>query len=94
MRRAFDSQKRRFPARAVEHIRAELATPAAAGLKFRYGVPQRVALNYQEPPPPGKATGRYIGQPDRGDVVDEIVPCGIRIMHLKRGTLPSQYNIP
>ncbi|KAL9178891.1 hypothetical protein ACHAXT_011864 [Thalassiosira profunda] len=42
-------------------------------LKFQYGVPSKVMLNYQEPPPAGKATGRYIDQPDRGDVVDEHV---------------------
>ncbi len=28
-------------------------------------------LHYQAPPPPGKATGRYINQPDKGDVADE-----------------------
>lgn len=39
-------------------------------LKFTYGVPQTVMLNYQEPPPPGKSTGRYINQPDQGDVAD------------------------
>jgi hypothetical protein len=31
-------------------------------------------LNYQVPPPPGKRTGRYINQPDRGDTVDEHIP--------------------
>ena len=29
-----------------------------------------MTLNYQEPPPPGKRTGRYIDQPDQGDAVD------------------------
>ncbi|KAJ1456019.1 hypothetical protein M885DRAFT_463553 [Pelagophyceae sp. CCMP2097] len=32
--------------------------------------PQRVLLNYQDEPPPGKRNGRYIDQPDRGDVCD------------------------
>jgi len=32
-----------------------------------------VQLNYQQPPPAGKGTGRYINQPDLGDVVDEHV---------------------
>lgn len=36
-------------------------------------VPQAVQLNYQQPPPAGKGTGRYINQPDLGDVVDEHV---------------------
>lgn len=31
---------------------------------------QKVLLNYQEPPPPGKRNGRYINQPDKGDAVD------------------------
>lgn len=35
-------------------------------------------MNYQEPPPAGKRTGRYIDQPDKGDVVDE---------HLSRTTV-------
>merc|ERR1719215_902370 len=39
------------------------------GLRFRYGHP--VSLNYQVPPPTGKRTGRYINQPDQGDVVDK-----------------------
>lgn len=34
----------------------------------------RVTLNYQAPPPPGKRTGRYINQPDKGDTVDEHIP--------------------
>eukprot|EP01047_Picozoa_sp_COSAG01_P019195 COSAG01_NODE_1061_length_11887_cov_151.517557_1_plen_343_part_00 len=33
-----------------------------------------VSLHYQRPAPPGKCTGRYINQPDRGDVVDETQP--------------------
>jgi hypothetical protein len=51
----------------------EIAEAAARGerYKFTYGVPVEAALNYQEPPPAGKTTGRYIDQPDRGDVVDE-----------------------
>jgi len=31
---------------------------------------QKVQLNYQERPPPGKRNGRYINQPDKGDAVD------------------------
>jgi len=34
----------------------------------------KVKLNYQLPPPPGKKTGRYINQPDKGDVIDEHLP--------------------
>eukprot|EP00929_Paragymnodinium_shiwhaense_P115689 TRINITY_DN84712_c0_g1_i1.p1 TRINITY_DN84712_c0_g1~~TRINITY_DN84712_c0_g1_i1.p1 ORF type:complete len:340 (+),score=63.79 TRINITY_DN84712_c0_g1_i1:46-1020(+) len=36
----------------------------------RHITSQRVVLNYQSPPPPGKSTGRYINQPDKGDVAD------------------------
>ena len=46
-------------------ILEELRSPEAAGLKFSYGVPQQVALNYQTPPPPGFRTGRYINQEDQ-----------------------------
>lgn len=65
-----------------EHITKELegAHPA---LKFTYGVPQTVMLNYQEPPPPGKITGRYVSQPDRGDVVDEHVAAPVVRAHRK-----------
>jgi len=48
-------------------------------LKFTYGVPQTVSLNYQEPPPPGKSTGRYIDQPGRGDVVDEHIAAPVQM---------------
>jgi len=51
----------------------EIAACTDPTLKFAYGVPQAVSLNYQEPPPAGKSTGRYINQTDRGDVVDEHV---------------------
>jgi len=54
-----------------EPILAEMAANTDPTLKFTYGVPSPVMLNYQEPPPPGKSTGRYINQPDKGDVVDE-----------------------
>jgi glutathione S-transferase len=50
-------------------LQEELAS-AGPGLKFTYGVPQTVELNYQEPPPAGKFTGRYINQPDKGDSDD------------------------
>ena len=65
----------------------ELASTAASGLKFRYGVPQQVMLEYQEPPPPGKTTGRYIDQPDKGDVVDEHVTAPVN-MHDGRELCP------
>mmetsp|Transcript_5730 Transcript_5730/g.11258 ORF Transcript_5730/g.11258 Transcript_5730/m.11258 type:complete len:604 (+) Transcript_5730:71-1882(+) len=48
----------------------EIAACTDPTLKFRFGVPHTVMLNYQEPPPPGKFTGRYIEQPDQGDAVD------------------------
>jgi len=51
----------------------EIAASADPTLKLTYGVPQAVQLNYQQPPPAGKGTGRYINQPDLGDVVDEHV---------------------
>jgi len=51
----------------------EIAANTDPTLKFTFGVPQTVMLNYQEPPPPGKSTGRYINQPDQGDVADEHV---------------------
>jgi len=53
-----------------EAIRQELAANTDASLKFTFGMPQTVTLNYQEPPPDGKFTGRYINQPDQGDAVD------------------------
>jgi hypothetical protein len=65
--RELDSQGQFLP------IQSELASPEAEDLKFTYGKPQTVTLNYQEPPPEGKVTGRYINQPDKGDVVDESV---------------------
>ena len=43
------------------------SAPASAG-----GI--TVSLNYQLPPPAGKRTGRYIGRPDEGDVVDTYDP--------------------
>ncbi|KAL1520033.1 hypothetical protein AB1Y20_023511 [Prymnesium parvum] len=58
-----------------EPIREEIASNPF--LKYQFGVTQKVVLHYQEPPPPGKQTGRYIGQPDRGDVVDEHLPCEV-----------------
>lgn len=51
----------------------EVTTNKDPMLKFQYGVGHKVTLNYQEPPPPGKFTGRYINQPDAGDVADEVV---------------------
>ena len=51
----------------------EIAANTDPTLKLTYGVPTSVALHYQAPPPAGKATGRYINQPDRGDLSDEHV---------------------
>ena len=45
------------------------AFAGAAAVLRRRGV-ATVALNYQEPDPDGRVTGRYINQPDQGDVVD------------------------
>jgi len=61
--------------------------------KLTYGVPQTASLNYQTRPPPGKAIGRYIGQPDAGDVVDEhealeVTMCDGRELY-PAATLPS-----
>jgi len=52
----------------------ELTNNSDATLKFQFGVPSRVALNYQETPPKGKFTGRYINQTDKGDADDEVSP--------------------
>jgi len=52
-------------------ILEEIAANTDPSLKLTYGLTRRVVLNYQAPPPPGKATGRYIDQPDRGDLADE-----------------------
>ena len=42
--------------------------------------PQKVSLMYQEPPPTGKITGRYINHPSpRDDVVDEIIAKDVEI---------------
>jgi len=57
-------------------------------LKFMYGVPSTVSLNYQEPPPPGKRTGRYINQPAMDDVVDENVAHDVS-MHNGRELRPE-----
>lgn len=110
-----------------EPIRQEIATNTNPALKFQYGVPQTVSLNYQAPPPPGeastapprlspsagvashdpttpprliqrrhlsssncligKSTGRYINQPDRGDVADEHVAADVS-MHDARELCP------
>jgi len=68
-------------------IKDELAANKNPSLKFTYGVPQTVMLNYQEPPPQGKSTGRYINQPDKGDVVDEHVAAPVA-MHDGRELSP------
>ena len=53
-------------------ITEELKAGDDPTLKFTYGQPDMVELNYQKAPPPGKATGRYISRPDLGDVADEV----------------------
>lgn len=69
-------------------IAAAMRDPANAALKFTYGAaPPCVDLNYQEPPPPGKATGRYIDQPHRDDLVDEVSPRSVA-MHDARELVP------
>mmetsp|Transcript_28286 Transcript_28286/g.76130 ORF Transcript_28286/g.76130 Transcript_28286/m.76130 type:complete len:495 (-) Transcript_28286:420-1904(-) len=68
-------------------ILEELAANEDPGLKFQYGVPQVVDLEYQEPPPPNKATGRYINQPHKDDVVDEHVAKPV-VMHDARELSP------
>lgn len=51
----------------VNQLRANsVAAPANAA---------KVTLNYQDPPPAGKRTGRYINQPDKGDAVDVNIGC-------------------
>ena len=66
----------------------EVAACDDPALKFRYGVPHpAVALNYQEPPPPGMFTGRYIDQPDRGDAADESSAAPV-VMHDGRELCP------
>jgi len=67
-------------------IREEVA--AHPHLKYTYGVPQAVPLNYQQPPPAGKQTGRYIDQPDKGDVEDVHQPCEVW-MHNGRELQPA-----
>lgn len=54
----------------IEELQAD-----TSGLRFVYGQP--TSLNYQEPPPQGKRTGRYINQPDKGDLVDETKPADV-----------------
>jgi len=61
-----------------EEVAAHLGVGVASGAqKVTYGVPQITSLNYQVAPPPGKAIGRYIEQPDKGDVVDEHTACDV-----------------
>merc|ERR1719272_1921342 len=62
-------------AQILSQLRAPVQIHASPAVSRRFSLlgrgPQTVALNYQEPPPPGKRTGRYINQPDKGDLVDE-----------------------
>ena len=46
-----------------------------------------VLLNYQEPPPAGFRTGRYINQPDKGDVKDEHKPRPRWSQEMSQGSL-------
>eukprot|EP00941_MAST-03F_sp_MAST-3F-sp1_P004549 g4549.t1 len=58
-------------------IIAEIEENSDPSLKFVYGVPTTVKLNYQEPASDGKFTGRYINQPDPGDAADVLLPCEV-----------------
>lgn len=69
-------------------IQQEIASAAAVGLKFTFGMSQQVGLNYQEPPPAGKRTGRYINRPDLGDTVDTHVTQPVT-MHDGREMVPA-----
>eukprot|EP00747_Dinoflagellata_sp_TGD_P195488 gnl/TRDRNA2_/TRDRNA2_64244_c0_seq1.p1 gnl/TRDRNA2_/TRDRNA2_64244_c0~~gnl/TRDRNA2_/TRDRNA2_64244_c0_seq1.p1 ORF type:complete len:419 (-),score=70.54 gnl/TRDRNA2_/TRDRNA2_64244_c0_seq1:51-1217(-) len=48
---------------------------------------QSAVLHYQEPPPKGKRTGRYIDRPDGGELEDEYVAC-VADMHNGRKLSP------
>jgi len=75
--------------RALIAARARLGSVVApqAARAFSAG-PWKVTLNYQRPPPPGKRTGRYINQPDKGDCVDEHIPTET-LMHDARQLSPA-----
>eukprot|EP00928_Gymnodinium_smaydae_P061257 TRINITY_DN4538_c0_g1_i1.p1 TRINITY_DN4538_c0_g1~~TRINITY_DN4538_c0_g1_i1.p1 ORF type:complete len:331 (+),score=77.93 TRINITY_DN4538_c0_g1_i1:57-1049(+) len=59
----------RLPNFASRAVRGHLSLKNTAVRSFAAG-PQTVLLNYQERPPAGKRNGRYISQPDKGDVSD------------------------
>ena len=59
--------------RILPHLRPLAQFSSRRCFSLRGQGPQTVILNYQEPPPLGKRTGRYINQPDKGDLVDEHV---------------------
>ena len=61
-------------------------------LKFQYGVPIKANLNYQEPPPKGKSTGRYINQLDRGDVVDVHVKHSVMMKDAREIVPPAELD--
>lgn len=52
----------------------EVSEPAAKSRRQEAAQSKTVLLNYQEPPPEGFRTGRYINQPDRGDAIDVHLP--------------------
>ena len=61
------------------------------GIKYRsMATSHEVTLNYQEPPPAGKGTGRYIDQPDKGDLVDENVPQKVQMHNARELNPPAQ----
>jgi hypothetical protein len=62
--------------------------PPAKRAKLGELASHQVKLNYQEYPPPGKRTGRYIDQPDKGDAIDEHKPAEVS-MHNARMREPS-----
>ena len=68
------------------------ATRTDPTLKFQYGVPIKANLNYQEPPSKGKSTGRYINQPDRGDVVDVHVKHSVMIKDAREIVPPAELD--
>lgn len=74
----------------IEHARRAAEEGAQGGrpYKWTYGVPRTTRLNYQAPPAAGKVVGRYIGQPDRGDLVDEHESVEVR-MHDAREMEPA-----
>jgi len=75
-----------------EPIRKEVKENESS-LKFKYGEPPAVVnLNYQTPPPPGKFTGRYIDQEDKGDAVDVHAAQPIKMRNAREVQPPPALN--